>query len=93
VIALDAKPKLAAKARLRHDKISGDTLLIYPEAGLKLNATGAEVVRRCTGEATLAAIVEELRRVYAPADASVIEREVVDLVNRLADRGLLVVES
>ena len=93
MIALDAKPKLAAKARLRQDKISGETLLVYPEAGLKLNATGADVVRRCTGEVTLAAIVEELLRAYAPADGSVIEREVVDLVNRLADRGLLVVES
>ena len=92
MIALDAKPKLAAKARLRTDKITGDTLLLYPEAGLKLNATGAEVVRRCTGAATLSAIVEELRRAYAASDPGMIEREVVDLVTRLTERGLLVVE-
>jgi coenzyme PQQ biosynthesis protein PqqD len=91
VIGLDARLKLAAKARLRKDKITGHTLLIYPEAGLKLNATGAEVVSRCTGEATLALIVDELRRAYPAADAALIEREVVDLVNRLAERGLLVV--
>jgi coenzyme PQQ biosynthesis protein PqqD len=88
---MDARPKLASKARLRIDKKTGRTLLIYPEAGLQLNGTGAEVVRRCTGELTLAAIVDDLCRVFTSAPREVIEREVSDLVGRLADRGLLVV--
>jgi coenzyme PQQ biosynthesis protein PqqD len=91
VISADSRPKLASKARLRADKKTGRTLLIYPEAGLQLNATGAEVVRRCTGEHTLAAIVDDLCLMFSSASREVIEREVSDLIKRLADRGLIVV--
>ena len=39
------RPTLAAKARLRKDVRSGRYLLLYPERGMELNATGVEIVR------------------------------------------------
>jgi coenzyme PQQ biosynthesis protein PqqD len=92
VISLGARPRLAAKARLRNDRKTGKWLLLYPEAGLQLNATGAEVVRRCTGESTLQAIVDELCAAYDKTPRLVIEKEITELVKQLTDRGLLVVD-
>ena len=92
MITSDTRPKLAPKARLREDKQTGKTLLLYPEAGLALNPTGAAVLKRCDGQRTLGAIVDELCAAYADADRTVVEREVRGLVQRLCDKGLLVVE-
>jgi pyrroloquinoline quinone biosynthesis protein D len=92
MIPRDARPRLASKARLRKDRQTGDTLLLYPEAGLKLNGTGAAILRRCTGQQTIAAIVEELAGAYTSAEREVIEREVTVLVSKLVERGLLVVD-
>ena len=44
-------------------------MLLYPERGLVLNATAADVVKLCTGEHTVAAIVERLAEKYAPQPA------------------------
>ena len=49
-------PKLAKKARLRFDRHSGGHMLVYPERGLALNETAAEIAKRCDGTRTLAQI-------------------------------------
>jgi pyrroloquinoline quinone biosynthesis protein D len=93
MIAATAKPRLADKARLRLDPKTGETLLLYPEAGLKLIRTGTHVLERCTGERSVTQIVDELVASYAGADRGLIEREVLGLLSRLVDRGLLVLAS
>ena len=58
-------------------------MLLYPERGLVLNATAADVVQLCTGEHTVAAIVERAgRAVRAPARATAVEREVLAFLER-----------
>jgi coenzyme PQQ biosynthesis protein PqqD len=89
VISLASRPRLAAKARLRMDRKSGKLMILFPEKGIELSPTAADVVRRCTGEHTVAAIVEELAKLYATDDRARIEREVVDLLGSLADRCLI----
>jgi len=89
VIATDAKPRLAAKARLRFDRKTSRYLLLYPERGLELNATAADVARLCTGEHTVAAIVDQLVEKYADRPREVIERETLAFLAALADRALL----
>ena len=49
-----SRPRLAPKARLRFDRKSSRYMLLYPERGLVLNATAADVVQLCTGEHTVA---------------------------------------
>ena len=88
-LAAEARPRLAPKVRLRWDRKDSRYMLLYPERGLVLNATAAEVVKLCTGEHTVAAIVERLAELYAPQPADAIEREVLVFLNAMVERGLI----
>jgi coenzyme PQQ biosynthesis protein PqqD len=83
-----SRPRLAPKARLRFDRKTGRFMLLYPEKGMVLNTTGADVLQLCTGEHTLAAIIERLTEKYGQATPA-IEREVVDFLKQMEDRGLV----
>jgi len=89
VIPSDARPCLAAKARLRRDRVAGGWLLLYPERGLRLNGTAADVLGLCTGEHTVAAIVDRLAARYGAAARPRIENEVLGFLATLAGRGLV----
>lgn len=88
-LAADARPRLAPKVRLRWDRKDERYMLLYPERGLVLNATAADVVKLCTGEHTVAAIVASLAEKYAPQPADGIEREVLTFLHAMVDRGLI----
>ena len=81
-------PKLAKKARLRFDRHSGGHMIVYPERGLALNDSAAEIAKRCDGSRTLAQIVDELS-ISAPESASAIRADVLAFVEQLARKGLL----
>ena len=87
-VAATARPSLAPKARLRTDRASGETLLLYPERGLKLNAIGEEVLRLCTGVPTVAEIAATLATRHG-GDSAVVLAEVTAFLDGLAVRGLL----
>lgn len=89
MITAESRPTLAAKARLRWDRQAERYMLLYPERGLVLNPTAADVVQLCTGEHTVGAIVDRLADKYAPQPRESIEREIVALLVRLANRGLI----
>ena len=88
MISRDTRPRIAAKARLRYDRKAERTMLLYPEKGLGLNPTAADIAKLCTGEHSVGAIVDQLAAKYGK-EAAVIEREVVDFLSALAERGLL----
>ena len=87
-ISLASRPRLAAKARLRYDRKADRYMLLYPEKGLLLNATGTDVVRLCTGEHTVGAIIDQLAARYGQ-DAPTVEREVMSFLTALSERGLV----
>jgi len=89
VIALDSRPRLAAKARIRFDRKAARYLLLYPERGLVLNPTAADVAKLCTGEHTVHAIVERLVEKYAPQPRDEVERDVMSFLAALTERGLM----
>ena len=88
MISQDTRPRIASKARLRYDRKSGRTMLLYPEKGLVLNPTAAEIAKLCTGEHSVGAIVEQLAARYGK-ETGAIEREVMGFLSALAERGLL----
>lgn len=88
MISADSRPRLAAKARLRFDRKAARYMLLYPERGLVLNATGADVLQRCDGERTVGAIVAELAQRYGH-EAPAVEREVLAFLETMAARGLV----
>jgi pyrroloquinoline quinone biosynthesis protein D len=83
-----SRPRLAAKARLRYDRKGERYMLLYPERGLTLNTTAADIVRLCTGEHSVADIAAQLAPKYGK-DAASIESDAIKLLAALADRGLV----
>ena len=88
-LARSARPRLARKAVLRWDRVGGKNLLLYPERGLALNEVASAIVRRCDGEHTVESIVNELGAAFTGAEREVVERDVLELLEQLRERGLL----
>ena len=84
-----SRPRLASKARLRKDRVTGKSLLLYPERGLALNDTAAEILALCTGEATVGEIIEALVGKYGEEKRAALAAEVRAFLQSLAERNLL----
>ena len=89
MISPESRPRLAPKVRLRHDAQSGRYMLLYPEKGMQLNGTAADIVQLCTGERTVAEIVRELTAKYTSQPSEGIEREVTHFLEALQARLLI----
>jgi len=85
-------PRLAKKARLKHDRHEDQWMILYPERGLALNATAAAIAQEIDGSRSIADIAAALAaRFAAPPD--VVERDVIAFVTTLRDKGLLEAEA
>lgn len=84
-VSPDSRPRLARGVRLHEDRVRGRTVLLAPERVIAPNPTALEILRRCDGRLTFAAIVEDLARVHdakpgrIAADAQAL---LADLANR-----------
>jgi pyrroloquinoline quinone biosynthesis protein D len=87
-IAADARPRLPRGVRLVHNEAQGGWVLLAPERVFKADAIAAEIVKRCTGEATFGEIVDDLAKAYA-APRERILADVTALLRGLADKRLL----
>ena len=83
-----SRPRLPRGVRLAHNKAQGGWVLLAPERVFKADAITVEILKRCTGEATLAAIVDDLAATFA-APRERIHADVVTLLNGLAEKKLL----
>src|SRR6266567_3923804 len=87
-IPLDAQPRLPHGVRLVHNEAHGGWVLLAPERVFKADAIAAEIVKRCTGQATFAEIVDDLAKTFnAPRDR--IETDVSAMLTGLADKKLI----
>ena len=83
-----AFPRLPRRVRLTHNEAQGGWVLLAPERVLKADAITGEILKRCTGDTTLDAIVDDLVRTFtAPRER--IHADVVNLLRSLADKKLL----
>jgi coenzyme PQQ biosynthesis protein PqqD len=82
-------PKLAKKARLRFDRHSKKTMIIYPERGLELNEAAAAIANKLDGTRTVAMIAAELAQEHQGASAAEVEKDVIAFVVDLQKKGLL----
>ena len=88
VIADGAKPRLPRGVRLTHNEAQGGWVLLAPERVFKTDPIAVEIVKRCTGEATIVAIVDDLAITYS-APRERILADVTALLRTLADKKLL----
>jgi pyrroloquinoline quinone biosynthesis protein D len=84
----DARPRLPRGARLVHNEAQGGWVLLAPERVFKADAVAAEILKRCTGEATFAAIIDDLAKTFS-APRERIETDVTVLLKSLAEKRLL----
>jgi len=88
VIDLAAHPHLARGVRLVHSEAHGGWVLLAPERVFKADAIAVEVIKRCTGQASLGEIVDDLARTYS-APRERIVADVTALLAGLAEKKLL----
>jgi pyrroloquinoline quinone biosynthesis protein D len=87
-IAPDALPRLPRGVRLVHSDAHGGWVLLAPERVFKADAIATEIVKRCTGEATFEAIVDDLAKTFnAPRER--ILTDVTAMLRSLADKKML----
>lgn len=94
-------PKLAAKARLKFDKVREKHLLLLPEKVVVLNETAASILRLCDGSQTVNTITEsirtslmegsETRSLGALPDLKTMEADISGFLQEMADQGWVVV--
>jgi pyrroloquinoline quinone biosynthesis protein D len=75
--------------RLVHNEAQGGWILLAPERVFKADAISVEILKRCTGEANVEQIVDDLAKVFAGAPRDRIHADVVKLIGGLADKKLL----
>jgi pyrroloquinoline quinone biosynthesis protein D len=87
-IAPDAKPKLPRGVRLTHNEAQGGWVLLAPERVFKAGGPAAEIIKRCTGDATVDEIVDDLAKTFnAPRDQ--IMTDVRAMMSGLVEKKLL----
>ena len=87
-IPADAKPRLPRGVRLTNSEAQGGWVLLAPERVFKADAIAYEILKRCTGEATFAEIVDDLAATFnAPRER--IATDVSALLLGLKDKRLL----
>jgi pyrroloquinoline quinone biosynthesis protein D len=82
-----AKPRLAAKVRLKWDEVRQKPLLLFPEGVLVLNPTAHEVVSLCDGQRTVAEIVKMLGEKFR---SDTIDADVKELLAKLIAKKFVI---
>lgn len=83
------RPKLSGKTKLKLDKQTGQMVLLYPERGLVLSRTAADIAALCDGERTLDEIVSTLAEKYQEQTKELIAQQTKAFLGELEERGLL----
>jgi pyrroloquinoline quinone biosynthesis protein D len=79
-----SKPRLARKARLRYEEVRQTDLLLLPERVVKLNPTGAAILRLCDGVRTVSEIAQELESRYGQQN---LQKEVLEFLQTVSGQG------
>jgi pyrroloquinoline quinone biosynthesis protein D len=83
------RPRLASRARLKFDSVANQEMLLFPEAALLLNETGAAIVRLCDGARSIDQIVDGLAEKFRAIDRDTLRLEVEKFLESIRARGLL----
>jgi pyrroloquinoline quinone biosynthesis protein D len=76
-VRLSSQPRVGPGFRLQWEPAQDCHVLLYPEGMVKLNGSAGEIMKRCDGERSVAAIVAELEQAFT---ARGLESEVLAFV-------------
>jgi pyrroloquinoline quinone biosynthesis protein D len=93
VIDRSARPRLAAKVRLRFDRHEQRHVLVYPDHGMLLSPSAAAIAQLCNGDLTLGQIVEHLHAASSGATREALENDVQAFLAALQERALIKLDT
>ena len=85
-LSVTVVPRIGHGFRLQWEPAQDCHVLLYPEGMVKLNQSGGEILKRCDGQRSVAAIVAELEQAFA---ATGLEGEVLGFVEIAAKQRWL----
>ncbi len=86
---LDTIPKLSPGCRLHPSQ----PVLLVPEGTLNLAGPARDILAHLDGKTTVAAIVDALLQQYSGAPKEELTRDVLNLLNRMEQRGVVRTQS
>jgi pyrroloquinoline quinone biosynthesis protein D len=82
-----ARPSLDRRFRLQWEPAQNAHVLLYPEGMIKLNNSAGEILKRCDGMTSIAAITEDLERAFA---ATGLTKDVVAFIDMAVEKKWVV---
>jgi pyrroloquinoline quinone biosynthesis protein D len=82
---LNATPRLAPGCRLH----ATEPVLLIPEGTLNLQGPAHDILSHLDGKRSVAAVVDELLKQYAGADGDAMRQDVLTLLERMEQRGVV----
>ena len=82
---LTATPRLAPGCRLHPT----EAVMLIPEGTLKLQGPARDILAQLDGKQSVAAIVDELVKQYEGVDKDDIQQDVLSLLERMEQRGVV----
>lgn len=79
-------PRLSRLFRMQWEQAQDSYVLLYPEGMIKLNQSAAEILKRCDGQRSVPAIVDELEQAF---QASGLQDDVDEFLRVASERGWL----
>jgi pyrroloquinoline quinone biosynthesis protein D len=86
-LGLGTVPRVGPGFRLQYEPAQACHVLLYPEGMVKLNQPAGEIMKRCDGEKSVAAVVAELEAAFS---AEGLEGDVIAFVKMAAEQRWLV---
>lgn len=86
VLTLESKPRIGPGFRLQWEPVQERHVLLYPEGMVQLNGSAGEIMKRCDGESSMAAIVADLEQAF---DTTGLEPEVRGFVEMAGQQNWL----
>jgi len=90
-LELNSRPRLAPGCRLGEN--NQQRVLLMPERALRLIGPSLEIIERCDGQHTVAAIIADLQKIYSKASAQKVEQDILGYLALLEKERALNFES
>lgn len=66
-----------------------EPVLLIPEGTMQLSGPARDILSRLDGRRSVASIIDDLLAEYEGAERAEVERDVLDLLGRMQERGLI----
>lgn len=90
IVSEDCIPHLPRGVKLRFDKSREAWVLLAPERVFMPDPIAVEILKRCSGQAALAGIIDDLATTFA-APRDQIAKDVTAMLQDLADKGMVAI--